>query len=598
MPLSAPNFNELPHRVFDLLPYYLDRFSDRKCLFASIKGGEKMEYDGRRFCELTDRLSMALLRLGLRKGDKVTLIAASSPQWHMIDFATMQIGAILVPIYPNISVNEFDYILEHSESKVVFVDSNKTFNKHKESITRHIDSVHFFYINEGCNPDYHINTLLNQEPDPELEALLKATELSISPDDIATIIYTSGTSGIPKGVMLSHENIMSDIKHYGPLFPNVQTVISFLPLSHIFERSGQLTRIFYGISMYYVESTATIMRDIADVKPEEFSTIPRLVEKIYDGIQQKGSQLKGLKKNIFTWAFRLADQYDETGRHNSRLYLKKLALARKLVFNEVLKVFGGRLKLIISGGAPIQPRLVKVFAAMGCPILEGYGMTEASPVISTCSYNPMALKAGTVGIPLANVQIKFDPDTSEILVKGPMVMKGYYKNEELTRQSFDEEGYFRTGDKGYLDEDGFLVLNGRLKEQFKSSMGKFISPSALENKLHESPWINNVIVVGEFQKYAAALIVPNFEQLRLWCKENGIPYTTNAEMVGNSKVLTRIRQEVDKSNLFFGESEQIGRFKLLDHEWTIESGELTPSLKTRRPFIMEKYKAEINGLFE
>lgn len=587
----------VPPRIFDLLPLCVHKNFGKECLYAGLKNGKWDKYDAKRFCKMTDALSIGLHQLGLSKGDKVALIASNSPQWNLVDFATQQIGAILVPIYPNISVNEFDYILNHSDSKMVFVDNRKTFNKHKESIIKSIGSQQVFFINEVSEGYHHIDELIKEPLNPEQEALLDATKQSISPKDIATIIYTSGTSGIPKGVMLSHENIMENIKYYGAHYPDVKRVFSFLPQSHIFERSGQYTRMYYGIPVYYVENMATIMRDMADVKPEEFSTIPRMIEKVYKGIQQKGSQLKGIKKHIFFWAFGLAEQYDETERNNSWLYLKKIDLANKLVFNEVKKVFGGELKLIVSGGAPVQPRLVKIFAAMRCPISEGYGMTETSPVIATNSYTTNTFKAGTVGRPCDNIDLKFDPETSEILVKGLTVMQGYYKDEELTRQSFDEDGYFHTGDKGYLDEDGFLVLTGRLKDMFKSSMGKYISPTAIENKLYESQWINGVVVVGEYQKFAAALIVPNFEQIRLWCKENGIAYTTNAEIVKNSQVVLRIRQEVDKSNKFFGESEQIKRFVLLDHEWTIESGELTPSLKTRKNVIIEKYKKQIDSLF-
>lgn len=589
---------DLPLRIFDLLPFYMERYSHKDCMFASIKKGKPIKYDGQRFCQLTDSLSLGMLRLGLRKGDKVALIANNSPLWNIIDFASLQIGVILVPVYPTISVAEFDFILGHSEAKAVFLESPKTYTRHKESLDKYLAAQNIFYIEADENDDRHINHLLRPSPnDKELTALLNETKKGILPEETATIIYTSGTSGIPKGVVLSHENIMSNIKYYGIHFPAVESVVSYLPLSHVFERSAQYTRIYYGIPIYYVESTATIMRDIAAVQPEELSTIPRLVEKVYNGIMQKGNQLKGLKKRIFFWAFDLADQYDETGQNNSWLYLKKLAIANKLVFKEVLNVFGGKLKLFISGGAPVQPRLVRLFAAMNCPIIEGYGMTEASPVITTNSYSIPKIKAGTVGIPCANLDVKIDDKTGEILVKGSSIMKSYYKDEEQTRLAFDEEGFFHTGDKGFFDEDGFLKITGRIKEIFKSSMGKFISPAALENKMCESPWFNNVIVVGEYQKFAAALIIPNFEQIKLWCEENGVPFTTRAEMVKDSRVNVRIRQEVEKCNKSFNDSEQIKRFLLLDSEWTVESGELTPSLKVRRSVIMEKYKDSIASLF-
>jgi long-chain acyl-CoA synthetase len=589
---------DLPSRIFDLLPFYMERYGEKDCLFANIKNGKPVKYDCQHFCQLTNALCIGMLRLGLRKGDKIALIASNSPQWNMVDFACQQIGAVFVPIYPNISVNEFDYILEHSEAKAVFLESQKTYIRHKDSINKHIVAQNIFFFEADGNVSHHIKHLLQPSAnDTELAELLDKTKSSIRPEETVTIIYTSGTSGTPKGVMLSHENIMSNIKYYGIHYPAVESVVSYLPLTHIFERSAQYTRIYYGIPIYYVESLATIMRDFTNVKPEEISTIPRLMEKIYNDIMQKGNQLTGLKKRIFFWAFDLADQYDETGRNNSWLYLKKIAVANKLVFKEVKKAFGGRLKLIISGGAPIQPRLIRLFAAMNCPIIEGYGMTETSPVIATNSYSLRKIKAGTVGVPCANLDVRIDEETGEILVKGPSVMQSYYKDEEQTRLAFDNKGYFHTGDKGCFDDDGLLIITGRIKEIFKSSMGKFISPAVLENKFCESPWFNNIVVVGEYQKYAAALIVPNFEHIRLWCKENSIPYTTNAEMVKNGQVVQRIRQEVNDNNKCFSESEQIKNFVLLDQEWTIESGELTPSLKTRRSFIMEKYKKQIDSLF-
>ena len=590
---------DLPLRIFDLLPFYMERYGNNDCMFASIKKGKPIKYDCKRFCQLTNALSLGMLRLGLRKGDKVALIASNSPQWNMVDFASQQIGAVLVPIYPTISVAEFDYILEHSEAKAVFLESPKTYIRHKESIDKHIAAQNVFYIEADENASRHINRLLQSNAsDMELTSLLDEIKNDILPEETVTIIYTSGTSGTPKGVMLSHENIMSNVKYYGIYYPAVDSVVSYLPLSHVFERSAQYTRIYYGIPIYYVENLATIMRDFAKVKPEEISTVPRLIEKIYNGVMQKGNQLKGLKKRIFFWAFDLADKYDETERNNGWLFLKKIDLANRLVFKQVKEVFGGNLKLIISGGAPVQPRLIRLFAAMHCPIIEGYGMTETSPVIATNSYNPLMIKAGTVGVPCSNLDIKIDKETSEILVKGSSVMKAYYKDEEQTRLAFDEEGYFHTGDEGHFDKDGFLTITGRIKEIFKTSMGKYISPSVIENKLCESSWFNNVIVVGEHQKFAAALIVPNFEQLRSWCMENGIPFTTHADMVQDRKVMLRVRQEIESYNRSFSDFEQVKRFVLLEREWSVESGELTPSLKIRRKVIKEKYKEAIDTLFK
>ena len=370
-----------------------------------------------------------------------------------------------------------------------------------------------------------------------------------------------------------------------------------MPLSHIYERSVLYTHLYLGNATYYVENFGTIMRDIADVKPEHFTTVPRVIEKVYNGIVRKGDKLKGVKKRIFMWAFKLAERYDETEKKPQRAYRFKLYIANRLVFNEVRKAFGGRLEFIISGGASLQPRLVRLFAAMDIPIIEGYGLTETSPVIATNSLALGIIKAGTVGVPCSSVQFKIDPESGEILVKGSPVMKGYYKDEEQTKIAIDEEGYFHTGDIGEFDEDGLLKITGRMKEIFKDSMGKYISPALIENRFMESPFINSIMVVGENQKFAAALIVPNFEHLKTWCEENHIPFTTNAEVIQVKAVNDRFRKEVESYNKFFGDYEKIKRFELLDREWTIEAGEMTPSLKIRRKAIAEHYQELIDGMF-
>jgi len=435
--------------------------------------------------------------------------------------------------------------------------------------------------------------------DKKSQLALQAHKDAVAPEDVATIIYTSGTLGMPKGVMLTHYNLMSCVANYGPHYPvpSSHKVVSFLPLSHIYERSVLYTHLYLGNSTYYVENFGTIMRDLSDVKPEHFTTVPRVIEKVYNGFIRKGDKLKGMKKRIFLWAFKLAERYDETEKKPQRTYRFKLYWANRLVFKEVRKAFGGRLEFIISGGASLQPRLVRLFAAMDIPIIEGYGLTETSPVIATNSLALGIIKAGTVGVPCKSVQFKIDPESGEILVKGSAVMKGYYKDEEQTKIAIDEEGYFHTGDIGEFDEDGLLKITGRMKEIFKDSMGKYISPALIENRFMESPFINSIMVVGENQKFAAALIVPNFEHLKTWCEENHIPFTTNAEVIKVKAVNDRFRKEVDSYNKFFGDYEKIKRFELLDHEWTIEDGEMTPSLKIRRKAIAERYQSLIDGMF-
>ena len=590
---------DMPPRIFDLLPRYVEKFCWKDNLFAGKEKGEWIKYDGKTFCAMTDAISRGFIKLGVSKGDRVALVANNSPQWNMVDFAIQQVGAITIPIYSTISHDDYAYILKHSEAKAIFVEGSSIYRKIADLIESQPSIEHVFSMHPVDELQSFDDLLGIGNENMDLNVRLKEIEAEITTDDVATIIYTSGTMGTPKGVMLTHRNILTNFEFYSPHYPidHTQTAVSYLPLSHIYERSVQYSHVYLGVSTYYVESIGTIMRDIADVKPEHFSTVPRVVEKAYAAIMHKGEKLKGIKKKVFNWSFALADQYDETGRENSWLYLRKLALADRLVFREVKKAFGGNMRLIISGGASIQPRLVRTFAAMGLPIVEGYGLTETSPVVCTNSLVTGKMKAGTVGVPCSNLDVRIDDETGEILVKGSSVMKGYYKNEEQTKAAIDDNGYFHTGDRGEFDEDGMLRITGRIKEIFKDSMGKYISPALIENKFAESNWFNGMMVVGENQKFAAALIVPNFDQLKQWCKENGMAYTTNAEMVENKNVINRFREEVNAYNKFFGDYEQVKRFKLLDHEWTIESGELTPSLKIRRKVIAERYKDLIDSLF-
>lgn len=596
-PVVIPN--DMPLRTFDLLPRFVEKFGYKDCLFGGKENGQWVKYAPKTFCEMTDAISMGMLQCGIGKGDRVALVANNCPQWNMIDFAIQQLGAITIPIYSTISRNDYQYILNHSEAKAIFVEGSSLFRKIKDIIEAQASIENVWCLNPVEGQKTLADLMQSGHENEQLKSQLADCEKNVDKFDVATIIYTSGTTGSPKGVMLTHNNLMSNVQYYGPHYPvdETHTAISFLPLSHIYERSVQYTHVYLGCTIYYVENIGTIMRDMGEIKPQHFSSVPRVIEKAFIAIIAKGKKMKGFKKTVFDWAFRLADRYDETKRNNGWFYLLKLSLADKLVFKEVRKAFGGNLQFIISGGASIQPRLVRVFAAMGIDLCEGYGLTETSPVLATNSLVAGKLKGGTVGMPCSNLDVKTDPETGEILVKGPSVMIGYYKNEEQTRIAIDEKGYFHTGDKGEFDEDGMLKITGRIKEIFKDSMGKYISPALIENKFAESNWFNGMMVVGENQKYAAALIVPNFEQVKQWCKENNIAYTTDAEMVKNNAVLSRFRDEVEFYNKFFGNYEQIKHFRLMDHEWTMEAGEITPSLKIRRAVIAEHYKDMIDSLF-
>ena len=592
-------YEDIPPRTFDLLPRFVEKYGKKKPMFACKVDGGWKKYNGRDFLKMTDTISQGLIGLGVMKGDRVAVISNNCPQWNMVDFAVQQIGGILVPIYPTVRQSDYDYIINHAEPKIIFVEGSLLLKKVQGALDKLSVKPKVFVFNPVEGQLTLRGLMVSVKIDKKSLAALQSRKDSVSIHDVATIIYTSGTLGTPKGVMLTHFNLMSCVANYGPHYPvpSSHKVVSFLPLSHIYERSVLYTHLYLGNSTYYVENFGTIMRDIADIKPEHFTTVPRVIEKVYNGIVRKGDKLKGAKKRIFHWAFQLAERYDETGQNNGRAYRFKLYWANRLVFKDVRKAFGGRLEFIISGGASLQPRLVRLFAAMNIPVIEGYGLTETSPVICTNSLALGIIKAGTVGVPCKSVEFKIDPVTGEILVKGSAVMKGYYKNEEATRAAIDEEGYFHTGDIGEFDEDGLLKITGRMKEIFKDSMGKYISPALIESKFTESPFISMMMVVGENQKFAAALIVPNFENLKNWCEENHVAFTSNAEVIKEKKVIDRYRKEVDAYNKHFGDFEKVKRFELVDREWSIEEGEITPSLKLRRKIVAEHYQDLIEGMF-
>lgn len=588
---------DVPPRLFDLLPRYIEKYGYKDNLFAGKVNGQWVKYDGKKFYEITNSISYGLLKLGVKKGDRIALIATNAPEWNMIDFAIQQVGAICVPIYPTISHDDYEHIFKHSESSIVFITNKNLYNKVADIIenTLTIKDVYFIKQTEGHKSLQDLIDLGNNNIDVNR---LKEVEDSVDNSDVATIIYTSGTMGTPKGVMLTHRNIQSIIEYLCPLYPIDEThdTISYLPLSHIYERAVQYCHVYLGCSTYYVENVGTIVDTMAEIKPHHFSSVPRLIEKVYHTIVRKGRKLTGFKKTIFFWALDLAERYDETKRNNGWLYLQKLKIADKLVFKEWRKVFGGNLQLIISGGAAIQPRLVKIFSALGIQLTEGYGLTETSPVIASNSLTLGKLKAGTVGVVMGNQDVRI-AENGEILVKGPNVMLGYYKDDEKTKEAIDEDGYFHTGDKGCFDEDGLLKITGRIKEIFKTSMGKYISPVLIENKIKESPFIGEILVIGEGQKFATALIYPNFEHLKSWCNIKNIPYTNDTEMVKNKDVIMRFRKEIDKYNASLGDYEQVKKFEIIAKEWTIESGEMTASLKPRRSKIMKNYSDLIDKIY-
>lgn len=588
---------DVPPRLFDLVPRYIEKYGYKDCLFAGKVNKQWVKYDGKKFYEITNSISYGLMKLGVKKGDRIALIANNAPEWNMIDFAIQQVGAICIPIYPTISHDDYKYIFNHSEASIAFFTNKHLYSKVADIIAD-IPTIKETYLIRASEDMKSLQDLIDLGNENKDVDTLEARKAEVKNEDVATIIYTSGTTGTPKGVMLTHRNILSIVEYLCPLYPINEThdALSYLPLSHIYERAVQYCHIYLGCATYYVDNIGAIIDTMAEVKPQHFTSVPRLIEKVYHTIVRKGHKLTGFKKTIFFWALRLAERYDETKKHNGWFYLQKLKIADKLVFKEWRKVFGGNLELIISGGAAIQPRLTKIFTAIGIQLSEGYGLTETSPVIASNSLTLGKLKSGTVGVVMDNQEVMI-AENGEILVKGPNVMLGYYKDEEKTREAIDENGYFHTGDKGCFDEDGLLKITGRIKEIFKTSMGKYVSPILIENKIKESPFIGEMLVIGEGQKFAAALIYPNFEHLKSWCNIKGIPYTTDEEMIQSKDIIMRFRKEIDKYNATLGDYEQVKKFELIAKEWTIESGEMTASLKPRRSKIMANYADLVEKIY-
>jgi long-chain acyl-CoA synthetase len=583
-------------RIFDLLPYYQKKFKPKDDALAGKENGEWVKYSIDQIRNIVDDISYGLLASGIGKNDKIATISPNTPEWNFIDLAVLQIGAIHIPVYPTISESDYKYILNHSEVKVVFIMGNDLYRKIKHILPEIplIENVYTFRPVENIK---HLSELIEigkTNPAPEKLSFIKE---HIAPYDTATIIYTSGTTGNPKGVMLSHHNILSNVGAVYMFFPIDQTskALSYLPLCHVYERTNIFIYLYLGVSVYYAENMATIADNIREISPHILTTVPRLLEKVYDKIIAKGMKLNGLQKQIFFWAVNLGLNYKENGK-NSLGYRIQLKLANKLVFSKWREALGGKMRVIVSGGAAIQPRLIKVFTAAQIPVLEGYGLTETSPVIAVNTLEPGGTMFGTVGPLLKNMEVKISPE-GEILVKGPNVMQGYYKDPDLTSACIDEEDWFHTGDVGLVESTGHLRITGRIKEIFKTSMGKYVSPALIENKFKESPFIDSIMVLGENHKFAVALIDPNFDHLRSWCSIKEINYTSDKEMIINKEVRTRFRKEIEHYNTFFGDYEQVKKFDLIDHEWTVQSGELTANLKLKRSFIAEKYSEKINQLY-
>ena len=570
-------------------------------MLAGKEAGQWKKYSTAEVKKIVDDLSAGLLSLGIGGNDmtpegrdKVAILCKNSPEWIMLDLAVQQIGAMLVPVYPTINVNELEFVLKDAQVKMAFVNDEDLYLK-VLSLKEKVPSLKDIFTFEHVANAKHWKEVTASST-PQLVEQIKFISDKIDYEDLATIIYTSGTTGTPKGVMLSHRNILSNVMACIPCFPPGDDLrsLSFLPLNHIFERMVSYLYLFRGTSIYYAESLDTIGDNLKEVKPKMFTTVPRLLEKVYDRIMQKGNELTGTKKKLFFWAHDLAEKF-EINKNQGFLYNLKLGIANKLIFRKWREGLGGNLSCVITGGAACQVRLIRIFTAAKIPIMEGYGLTETSPVISVNRYEESGRMFGTVGPLIEDVQVKIAED-GEILCKGPNVMIGYYKRPDLTAQEMID-GWYHTGDIGVLNEKNFLKITDRKKELFKTSGGKYVAPLPIENKLKESPYIEQVMLVGAERKFVSALIVPSFPNLRDWARKNSIADNSNEELLHNPKVIDLFKELVESFNKYFNHVEQVKKFELLLNEWSVDTGELTPKMSLKRKVVIEKYREAIERIY-
>ena len=586
-----------PTRLFDCIEWHLERGATHTVMAAKEHGIWK-EYSLAELSETVNKLSAGLLKMGLGNGDntpegrdKIAVIAKNRPEWLMLDLAVQQIGAVLTPVYPTISQSELEFILQDAQVKVIFVNDKKLAEKVNVMRANLPDLQEIFSFDKTENIK-HWKDILSEDADCLLK--LKQVSAQIQYEDLATIIYTSGTTGKPKGVMLSHKNIVSNVIGSMPCFPPGNRALSFLPMNHIFERMVTYLYLYKGVSIFYAESLDTIAENLREVKPNMFTTVPRLLEKVYENIMLKGSELTGLKRNLFYWAHSLAEKFEINKRHGV-FYNIQLRLANKIIFSKWREGLGNELNAIITGGAACQVKLIRIFTAAKIVVMEGYGLTETSPVISVNRYDEENRMFGTVGPLINGVQVKIAAD-GEILCKGPNIMMGYYKRPDLTEESM-EDGWYKTGDIGMMIDNKFLKITDRKKEMFKTSGGKYVAPIVVELKLKESPFIENIMLVGEGEKYVGALIIPSFNNLKDWAKGKNITFTSNDELLKDEKVKKLYKAEVEHYNTQFNHVEQIKKFELLPQDWSIETGEMTPKLSLKRKVIMEKYKDAVKRIY-
>ena len=589
-------------RLFDFLYQQLQHFPKPDMLAGKVNGSYTT-ISTQTVVDQVNKLSAALLNMGLSGGnmdvevqDKIAIISKNRPEWLVLDLACQQIGVVLCPIYPTTNINEMEYIFNDAAVKYVFITGEDILDK-VNNIRNQVPSLLGVFSFDEMQGADNWEKLLHQISNEQLEAVDVAKK-AIMAHHCATIIYTSGTTGKPKGVMLSHRNLVSNVINAVATFPFPQQLqakaLSFLPLNHIFERMVSYIYINSGISIYYAESMDTIGEDLKEVKPTLFTTVPRLLEKVYEKIMSKGTELTGIKKKLFYWAVALGEKYDSIEK-GSLGYRVQLKLANKIIFNKWREALGGNVECIITGGAACQVKLLRIFNAANINIYEGYGPTENSPVISVNCRFEGGRKFGTVGKVIEGQEVKIEPD-GEICVKGPSVMMGYYKQPDLTAETIID-GWLHTGDIGVFEDGKYLKITDRKKELFKTSGGKYVAPQPIENKMKESPFVEQIMVVGADEKFVGALIVPSLPNLKEWMQQKGLPFTTTKDAINHPRVLELYRELIESFNKFFNHVEQIKKFELLPEEWSIDSGEMTPKLSLKRKIIMEKYKEVVKRIY-
>ncbi len=585
-------------RTFDILERSMHEFP-RKDALGGKKDGKWYTYSTEEYYNKSHQFAIGLLALGFKKGDKIATVTSNRPEWNFADMGMAMTGVVHVPMYPNIGEDEYEYILEHSEAKMLIAGDKKLYEK-LNPLAKGISGITDIFTFEQVEGAKNIEAILDlgEKKRTNFEDELGKLKKSVQPEDFATLIYTSGTTGVPKGVMLSQNNLVSNFLAHSKMhhLGKHHRVISFLPLCHVYERSVNYHFQYKGMGIYYVGNLAQIVTAIKEVKPHMFNSVPRLLEKVYDGFVAKGKELSGIKKALYFWALRLTRHFEYNKKYGPLLKLK-IKIADKLIYSKWREALGGNIVYVVSGGAALQPRIARVLGMAGMYNLEGYGLTETSPVIAVNNPAKGEMKIGTVGPVLEGFEVKIAPD-GEILCKGPGVMMGYYKAPELTAEVIDENGWFHTGDIGVLEEGKYLKITDRKKEIFKLSGGKYIAPQMIENKLKTSNLIEQVMVIGENEKYASALISPNFPLLHDWCSNNKIHFENNEELIKIPEVKEKIRKEVDEVNKKLGAHEQISRIRLVCDEWTPATGELSPTLKLRRNVVAVKYQKLISDIYK